>query len=460
MEFDYTYEVIEKILLKRALQDKKYLNIMANVFDSRWFDKNRNNAIIMNLAIKYYKKYNSVPNNKILAALIKRYSEVHPDCNLNEVNDSLIAINSFDLSVTDECANRNIKKYIDEKAIYYLMSDNVQEALSTGDVGKILNNFEKIQKISYQDDDLGMDYFNKADMDKHWEYIKNPEAKLSTGWDGLDHVTHGGFLKDGRMLALFVGQAGLGKSLFLANIAVNFVKQGKSVVVVSLEMSQDVYAQRFDSVISEDNINGLQQTSESSRSKIEKFYEEHPTANLIIKEYPPKSIKVIDIETYLEKLVENGKKIDVIVIDYLNLVLPNTKIDNMYQSIMAVAEQLRSLSYKFHAPVISATQANRSGMNNEQIDLQNISESNGQAATADFIGMLYSMPEDREHGIINMRIAKNRFGAPGGVIPFKLNKASLKLEDQLFGGDDEGEGSEADQVLNNIPSLSNELNNL
>lgn len=460
MEFDYTYEVIEKILLKRALNDKKYLNIMASVFDSRWFDKNRNNAIIMNLAIKYYKKYNGVPDNKILSALIKRYSEVNPDCNLNDVNSSLIAINSFDMCVTDECANRNIKKYIDEKAIYYLMSDNVQEALTTGDVGKILDNFERIQKISYQDDDLGMDYFNKVDMDKHWDYIKNPEAKLSTGWDGLDHVTHGGFLKDGRMLALFVGQAGLGKSLFLANIAVNFVKQNKSVVVISLEMSQDVYAQRFDSVISEDNINGLQRTAESSRSKIEKFYKEHPDANLIIKEYPPKSVKAIDIETYLEKLKANGKRIDVIVIDYLNLVLPNTKIDNMYQAILAVAEQLRSISYKFNAPVISATQANRSGINNEQIDLQNISESNGQAATADFIGMLYSMPEDRAHGIINMRIAKNRFGAPGGVIPFKLDKASLKLQDQMFNEDSGNEDSEASRIISNIPDLSAEVADL
>lgn len=459
MEFDYTYEVIEKILLKRALHDKKYLNIMASVFDSRWFDKNRSNAIIMNLAIRYYKKYNSIPDNRVLSALIKRYSEVHSDCNLNDVNNSLIAINSFDMCVTDECANRNIKKYIDEKAIYYLMSDNVQEVLSTGDVGKILNNFERIQKISYQDDDLGMDYFSKSDMDKHWEYIKNPEAKLSTGWDGLDHITHGGFLKDGRMLALFVGQAGLGKSLFLSNIAVNFVKQNKSVVVISLEMSQDVYAQRFDSVISEDNINGLQRTAETSRGKIEKFYREHPDSNLIIKEYPPKSVKVIDIESYLEKLKENGKKIDVIVIDYLNLVLPNTKIDNMYQAILAVAEQLRGLSYKFNAPVISATQANRSGINNEQIDLQNISESNGQAATADFIGMLYSMPEDREHGIINMRIAKNRFGAPGGIIPFKLNKESLKLEDQMFGGGAD-EDSEADRITASLPELSADINEL
>ena len=459
MEFDYTYEVIEKILLKRALHDKKYLNIMASVFDSRWFDKNRSNAIIMNLAIRYYKKYNSIPDNKVLSALIKRYSEVHSDCNLNDVNNSLIAINSFDMCVTDECANRNIKKYIDEKAIYYLMSDNVQEVLSTGDVGKILGNFERIQKISYQDDDLGMDYFSKEDMDKHWEYIKNPEAKLSTGWDGLDRITHGGFLKDGRMLALFVGQAGLGKSLFLSNIAVNFVKQNKSVVVISLEMSQDVYAQRFDSVISEDNINGLQRTARTSREKIERFYMEHPDANLIIKEYPPKSVKVIDIEAYLEKLKENGKRIDVIVIDYLNLVLPNTKIDNMYQAILAVAEQLRGLSYKFNAPVISATQANRSGINNEQIDLQNISESNGQAATADFIGMLYSMPEDRAHGIINMRIAKNRFGAPGGVIPFKLNKESLKLEDQMFTGT-ENEDSEADRITANLPELSADINEL
>lgn len=460
MDFDYTYDVIEKILLKRALNDKKYLNIMANVFDPRWFDKNRNNAVIMNLAIRYYKAYNKVPNNTTLSALIQKYVEKYPENNINDINNSLIAINSFNVCVTDDCANRNIKKYIDEKAIYYLMSDNVQEVLSTGDVGKILNNFEKIQKISYQDDDLGMDYFNKLDMDKHWDYVKNPEAKLSTGWSGLDYVTHGGFLKDGRMLALFVGQAGLGKSLFLSNIAVNFVKQGKSVVVISLEMSQDVYATRFDSVISEDNINRLQNTSDNSRKKIEEFYLKHPDANLIIKEYPPKSVKVIDIETYLEKLKSNGKRIDVIVIDYLNLVLPNTKNDNMYQSIMAVAEQLRSLSYKFNAPVISATQANRQGMNNENIDIQNISESNGQAATADFIGMLFATQNDRNDGIIKMRIGKNRFGAPGGVLSFKLNNINLKLEDQMFVNEGIDSDSEADRVLSNIPDISADINDI
>lgn len=66
--------------------------------------------------------------------------------------------------------------------------------------------------------------------------------KIATKWDSVDQYTNGGFLKDGRMIALIMAQAGLGKSVFLSNLAVSFLKQNLSVVVISLEMSQDVYA--------------------------------------------------------------------------------------------------------------------------------------------------------------------------------------------------------------------------
>lgn len=98
----------------------------------------------------------------------------------------------------------------------------------------------------------------------HWDYIKNPKAKIPTGWTTLDQYTNGGFLKDGKMLAIFMGQAGLGKSVFLSNIAVNFLKQNLSVVVISLEMSQDVYATRFDAHISKKNINKLDECSDEA----------------------------------------------------------------------------------------------------------------------------------------------------------------------------------------------------
>lgn len=463
MDFDYTFDTIEKILVKRSLTDKNYLCKVAPVFDKRMFS-NKTLGVIMDIAIKYFNKYDSVPSNKTLTFLAKKYCEKNGLDIINEISSELISVNNLEIDVHDACSTKNLYNFIKKKLFYFQMSDAISDNKSKDletSVEKHLEKFDQLMKLSFVDDDLGMMYFNKDDMDKHWDFIKNPDAKISTGWEGLDHHTHGGFLRDGKMLALFVGQAGLGKSLFLSNISVNFLMQNKSVVVISLEMSQNVYAQRFDSAISEDNINKLNRTSEESRRKIEEFYRKHEGANLIIKEYPPKTMRVVDIENYLQKLLDNGHHIDAIIIDYLNLLLPNVKQDNMYQSVQAVSEQLRALSYKFNAPVISATQAATSGMNNANINLQDISESRGQAHTADFVGMLFSSDEDKSHGIIRMRIAKNRFGAPGSVIPFGLNSSSLRLVDRTFAdGSEDDPVSEADNITNNLSNISSDIDTL
>jgi replicative DNA helicase len=459
MDYDYTIDTIEKILLKRILNDKKYMSKIIDIFDIRWFEKNKNSGIIVNLAMKYFKKYSKLPTERIIKELINKYCEKNGSSDINEMNNILLELSSFNLNINDECANKNLEKYITDRAMYYCISDNVQEMMKSGNVDKCLDRFYKVQKISFQDDDLGSMYFSKDEMDKHWTYINNPEAKIKTGWRCLDNATNGGFLKDGRMLALFAGQAGLGKSLFLSNIAVNFLKQNLSVVVISMEMSQDVYSTRFDSVIADTDINGLKYSHKTARQKIEEFYNKHPGANLVIKEFAPKSTRVIDIESYLEKLQENNIKIDVIVVDYLNLVLPNTKIDGMYESIKLVAEQLRGVSYKFNAPVISATQVNRQGMNNENVDLQNISESSGQAATADFIGMIYQTPDDRSNGVLNLRVCKNRFGAPGRSLQFMLNGKTLELKDlEEANEEDIDDLDEASMILDNVQDLSSDIN--
>ena len=92
-----------------------------------------------------------------------------------------------------------------------------------------------------------------------------------------------------------MAQSGLGKSVFMSNMAVNFLKQNLSVVVISLEMSQDVYAQRFDAHISQKNINKLKENETTAIQRIKEFYKKYPKSNLFIKEYPPRSIKTNDI---------------------------------------------------------------------------------------------------------------------------------------------------------------------
>ena len=437
MELDFSRDDIEKMLFKKASLDKKWMNILVGTFDKRFF-KTPNLAMLADLQVRFYEKYGQAPSTKTLAAMAKSYAIKYPAENIemSEVNELLGEINTFDLNLPEDVLNSNLKEFIRRNAFYNALYDNAgllnsDESGYEKVVAKCLENFDRVQKITFNDTDLGLNYFNEDAMKQHWQYIRNPEAKLSTLWASLDTYTHGGFLKDGRSLYLVMAQAGLGKSLFLSNLAVNFLKQGLSVVVISLEMSEDVYAQRFDAHISKEDINHLNDCEDRAIENIKKFYKEHPSSNLYIKEYPPKSVTSNDIRAYLESLKANGHKFDAIIIDYLNLVKSSSRQnDNMFLDGLDVSEKLRAISYEFKAPVISAIQTNTEGMNNENVGMENISQSRGIAFTADFLMALFQMQEDRENGFIRARILKNRLGGQvGKVLQFTVNKHNLLLED-------------------------------
>lgn len=420
-----------------------------------------NVGLVMNLVIKYFDKYNSIPNAKVVQLLAKTYSEKHADENIDmsKVNELLSDVSSMSLNIPEDVLTRNLHEFIRRNAFYNALFDNAEILDRNPDnyqkvVDKCLENFDKVQKIVFNDTDLGLNYFDEEAMRKHWEFLRNPEAKLSTGWVALDNYTNGGFLRDGKMLGLVMAQAGLGKSVVLSNLAVNFLKQNLSVVVISLEMSQDVYAQRFDAHITNSNINKLKENEETAIDRIKAFYKNHPKANLYIKEYPPRSVSTSQIETYLENLRTNGHNFDAIIIDYLNLVLPNHKSDSMYKDGLSTSEDLRALSYKFNCPVISATQCNSEGMNSEEIDMQNISESRGIAHTCDFLVALYRRKnEDNTSNMLNMRIIKNRLGGRVGTIcEFTMDPDTLVLSDVTFDEQFDGDsGSEIGKLVKSLP---------
>ena len=469
MEIDFTTDIIEKLLLKKALTDKNWLNILSSAYDKRWI-KVKALGTVLKLVLKYYDKYNTCPSTKIIQLLAKKYIETHDDgIAMSDVNELLVEVSNLNLNLSDDILNANLKEFIRRNAFYNALFDN-SELLDRSPenyekvVDKCLENFDRVQKIVFNDTDLGLNYFDESAMKEHWDVIRNPDAKIKTGWDALDNYTNGGVLKDGRMLFLLMAQAGLGKSVFMSNLAVNFLKQNLSVVVISLEMSQHVYAQRFDAHISRKNINQLKENEQTAVERIKEFYAKYPKANLFIKEYPPRSIRTKDIQNYLEALKNNGHSFDVIIVDYLNLVLPNHKTDSMYKDGLNVSEELRALSYMFKVPVISAVQCNSEGMNSETIDMQNVSESRGIVHTADFLAALMQKQEDRDNGIINMRLLKNRLGGRvGKICSFKLDPDTLTVADVTFDDSIECSSeseSELGNILNNLPQISSDISTL
>lgn len=471
MELDFTDELVEKLLLNKALSDKGWLGIVSSVVEPDWI-RTKYVGRILDLSKRYFEKYDSVPSYPVVQAMVQKQNERRPseDFSLGEVCSLLAEVRTAADGIDDEVVSSNLKEYIRRKALSRSLLESLdvlEDPVAEKDsakyqevIDRCLEKFDRVSKITFNDKDLGMNYFDPAAMEAHWEFIRNPDAKIRTGWDSVDHYTNGGFLKDGRMLALFMAQAGLGKSVFLSNLAVNMLRQNLGVVVISLEMSQDVYAQRFDAHISKKNINRLRENEKTARERLAEFYAGYPQSSLFIKEYPPRSISSRTIEQYLDNLVSAGHKFDAVVVDYLNLVLPNRQTDSMFKDGMSVTEELRALSYKYKVPVISAVQCNSEGMNSKDIDMQNVSESRGIVHGCDALFALYQTQEQRESGVLGFKVIKNRLGGMVGKhAQFKMDPETLIVADVTGDGDASTPppDSQLSRIAGSLPDIQNDI---
>lgn len=435
---------LELILFKEMMANKDFLGRMCQVVDYRWF----NTPHIKHMAkivVGWYGKYGTIVSRDMMESALTRFNEHQQiDANKIDLNSAMFDFNKavdMDLGgMTNAEKMSKIQTYIKRESLRNALLDSANdlEKKHTDDItGECLKKFEDIQKMMFDEIDFGTDVGSDTvddAMEEHIQYLTNPAARISTGWNSLDEATHGGFLKDGRSIYVFMGQAGIGKSNILSNLAYNILRQNLKVMVISMEMSQNVYMRRFESLITKIDIDslGLGVFVPTLLEKMTKFFkEEHPEARLLVKEFPPKSLNCRQIDQYIEKMVEQkGYKPDVIVIDYLNLIKPNAtgRESNMFEDGKAVSEEIRALSYKWEIPIITAVQCNSSGYNTPDIGMENISESRGIAHTADLIVGMYRTEDEMADGIFHMKILKTRFGDVGNL-RFHFDKNTMEFTD-------------------------------
>jgi replicative DNA helicase len=219
----------------------------------------------------------------------------------------------------------------------------------------------------------------------------------------------------------------------LSNMAANLLRDNKFVLIISLEMSEMVYAQRIDAHLTLVNVNQIHNNTDKLQTSIKSLQQSNPNAKLIIKEFPPDTINCNVIKTYIDDVINfHKRKPDVIIIDYLGLLLSNhsSKSENSYQKYKDVSTQMRALSYIYNRPVISVNQKNRSGYDNTEQSLSQTADSMGVPNNADFIGALWQKEGDREAGIINCTILKNRLGGQiGKNIQMEIDYTNLTIKD-------------------------------
>tara|TARA_R110002110_G_scaffold51928_6_gene151732 strand:- start:318 stop:1517 length:1200 start_codon:yes stop_codon:yes gene_type:complete len=324
----------------------------------------------------------------------------------------------------------NTEQFLKERAVYNTMMEIADKCASSQvDTGEVYEKFNKACSISLSID-RGHDYFE--DIDTHIEDLLTIDNTIPTTWPWLDEKIGGGYLENGRAIYVFAGETNIGKSIFLGNTATNLARQGKTVLLISLEMSELVYSKRLSSDITKIPLNSLHLLTDDLRDKALEF-KRKSDGRILIKEFPPNTVTCNQVRAFIERIINSGVHIDAIVLDYVNLLRSNRGA-NSYERVKYATEELRALSYIFNCPIITATQLNRQGYNEVSPELDTISESIGLAATADCIFGIWQEEEDAELGIIKLGIMKNRFGPNFGNTTLNIDYKTLTITDDFEQG--------------------------
>jgi len=422
-------EKLEPILIKLILTNSKYLILLGSCkYESQWLTDQLCGNII-NLIQIFYTKFQKIPSIQTLDLMVsKKYPDKYTELSLKLKNINSIDLGDYQTEYLDE----QIILYLQHAGFYWTIMSSIDDIQSKHNIEKYLEDMRRISSMTF-DKDIGLDYLDN--IDSHIDYLTTPENRLSTGWSSLDNYTNGGYLRDGRCLAVFLGETHIGKSLVLSNTAANLIKEGKFVLIISLEMSKDVYASRIDAHLTSVDINSLKDHTTTIKKHADAIKLKYPKAKLLIKEFPPDSVSCNHLKTYIDEVIETHKRTpDIIIIDYINLLVPNGKFasDNSYNKYKDVATQMRALTYFYNIPIVSCSQVNRSGFSSTDIGLDKTSESMGIPFTADFVGVLWQNEGDREAEILNIKILKNRFGGRiGKNLQFHIDYKNLIISDIL-----------------------------
>jgi len=425
----------ENIIIYKSLTDSGYLASIADIVKPEYF-KNKSIASIFEIVKDFNEKRNKLPT----VTEIKTY--LVTDEQKAAFKQLAQSFSELDKNLDKDELYENTEQFLKEKAVYHTML-NVAEDVSKGlvDTSDVLQKFESSCSISLVTD-LGLDMY--GDIDLLIDDLNTEQSFIPSKWEWLDDTLGGGFLESGKALYVFAGETNIGKSIFLGNIAHNIASQGKNVLLVTLEMSELLYAQRICSNATKIPMKELRQNGPSIKNAISR-----ENGKVFIKEFPPATITPNQLKAFIKKFGEQGIKLDAIVLDYLNL-LHSTVGNNSYERIKNVTEQVRAMSYMFECPIISATQLNRSGFDQDNPELATISESIGLAATADVIASIYQNEEDRELGIIRLGMMKNRYGMRGTTQAMRIDYSTLTIEQ----ADDIDLEEAEDDTLNALAALA------
>lgn len=399
----------ELTILKNLIHNEEYTRKTLPFLKDEYFS-DRSERLIFNKISTFINKYNERPNNDALLISINESKLTQ-----EEIESAGKLVDQLNTDSTDSNMKwllDNTEKFCQERAVYNAVLESIHildgksKEHDKGAIPKILSD---ALAVGF-DTNIGHDYLE--DSDARYEFYHHKENRIPFDLDYFNKITKGGL--PAKTLNIALAGTNVGKSLFMCHVAASCLVQGKNVLYITLEMSQEKIAERIDANLMNVDLDDLMSLSKEMYDRKVQRVRNTTSGKLIIKEYPTASASTTNFRALLNELnLKRNFVPDIIFIDYLNIccsarIKAGANI-NSYTYVKAIAEELRGMAVEFNVPIMSATQTTRSGFSSSDPGLEDTSESFGLPATADLMFALISSEELEALNQIMVKQLKNRY---------------------------------------------------
>lgn len=423
---DYSVD-LQKLFLEIMLADAQSFVRVQNIFDPINFDRSLKSAAAF--LQDYSKKYNDLPTAEQVKAETGTVLT-----KIADLEDSMISwfMDEFESFTRHETLKRVILESADliEKGEYdpieKLVKDAVQISLTK---------------------DLGTDYW--SDPSSRINKYFNSGGQVSTGWPQLDRILYGGFSRG--ELNIFAGGSGSGKSLVMMNVALNWLQQGLSGIYLTLELSEELTSLRTDAMLTSTGTKDIRKDIETTTLKVKMVGKKAGAYRI---KYLPAQSTINDIRSFVKEYqIQTGNSVDFLMIDYLDLLMPvSAKVspNDLFVKDKYVSEELRNLAKELNVLMITASQLNRSAVEEIEFDHSHISGGISKINTADNVFGIFTSRAMKERGRYQIQCMKSRSSTGVGMkIDLDYNIDTMRISDS--GGEDESSNrSPSSSILSSI----------
>tara|TARA_R100001377_G_scaffold84942_1_gene69706 strand:- start:158 stop:1522 length:1365 start_codon:yes stop_codon:yes gene_type:complete len=391
-------------IVASLMSDITFLQTISDILQPSMFDSDSNVWLAKSVR-DYYYEYKKQPTLEVIKFKI------------DDIDDTVLRA-----GVVEKL--RDVWKYIEATDLEFVQHETLEFCKNQTLKKAILDSVDMLENRNYEgiktiiDDamkagttrDLGHDYIPSLDL----RLADSARITVKTPWDVINDITDGG-LGAGE-LGVVVAPAGIGKSWTLQALGASVIREKKTVVHYTLELNETYVGLRYDSIFTGITTSNIKYYKDEVNKKLFDLQ-----GKLLIKYFPTKSASVQTLGAHLKQIELSGTKVDMVIVDYADILMPTGNFKEKRHALGSIYEDLRGLAGELQIPIWTASQANRSALEEDVIGADKVAEDYSKVMTADFVISMSRKVEDKIANTGRFHVIKNRFGIDGVTYPSTIN---------------------------------------